>query len=124
MKQSINKVYKTGKPTKLRYQGKKQIDKSETDLEGYPDYPPEEDIYVQFKEEPELNPEEPTKPKDFSTLDDAGDADTQEVSGKDLDIPGGELDDEMEGIGSEDEENNYYSLGEDNDEYSEENSNQ
>jgi hypothetical protein len=29
----------------------------------------------------------------------------------DLDIPGSELDDIQEDIGSEDEENNYYSLG-------------
>ena len=32
-------------------------------------------------------------------------------SEKDLDIPGSELDDQQEDIGSEDEENNYYSLG-------------
>lgn len=31
--------------------------------------------------------------------------------GEDLDIPGAELDDAQEAIGSEDEENNYYSLG-------------
>lgn len=33
------------------------------------------------------------------------------MSGDDLDIPGSELDDEQEAVGSEDEENNYYSLG-------------
>ena len=32
-------------------------------------------------------------------------------SGSDLDVPGSELDDIQENIGSEDEENNYYSLG-------------
>jgi hypothetical protein len=32
----------------------------------------------------------------------------------DLDIPGAELDDRQEDIGSEDEENNYYSLGGEN----------
>jgi hypothetical protein len=32
----------------------------------------------------------------------------------DLDIPGAELDDKQEEIGSEDEENNYYSIGGDN----------
>ena len=32
-------------------------------------------------------------------------------TGNDLDVPGSELDDELESIGSEDEENNYYSLG-------------
>ncbi len=31
-----------------------------------------------------------------------------------LDVPGGELDDEAEETGNEDEENNYYSLGGDN----------
>ena len=34
-----------------------------------------------------------------------------EYSDHDLDVPGSELDDEMEIIGSEDEENNYYSIG-------------
>ena len=34
-------------------------------------------------------------------------------SEEELDIPGAELDDEQEKIGSEDEENNYYSLGDD-----------
>lgn len=38
----------------------------------------------------------------------------QDMSGDDLDIPGSELDDQQERIGSEDEENNYYSLGGDN----------
>jgi hypothetical protein len=34
-----------------------------------------------------------------------------DMAGEDLDIPGAELDDENEAIGSEDEENNSYSLG-------------
>ena len=34
-----------------------------------------------------------------------------DMAGKDLDIPGSELDDDTEAIGSEDEENNSYSLG-------------
>lgn len=34
-----------------------------------------------------------------------------DMSGSDLDVPGSELDDENEAIGSEDEENNSYSLG-------------
>jgi hypothetical protein len=33
------------------------------------------------------------------------------LSGNDLDVPGSELDDLQEKVGSEDEENNYYSLG-------------
>lgn len=43
-----------------------------------------------------------------------------EADDTDLDIPGAELDDESELIGSEDEENNYYSLGGDNHENLEE----
>jgi hypothetical protein len=39
---------------------------------------------------------------------------TDDVSGADLDIPGAELDDDLEAIGCEDEENNYYSIGGDN----------
>lgn len=35
----------------------------------------------------------------------------EEISGKDLDVPGAELDDANEEIGEEDEENNDYSLG-------------
>src|SRR4051812_39877319 len=38
----------------------------------------------------------------------------EDVSGKDLDVPGQEDDDPMEEIGEEDEENNEYSLGGDN----------
>jgi hypothetical protein len=34
-----------------------------------------------------------------------------DMSGSDLDVPGSELDDQQESVGSEDEENNYYSLG-------------
>jgi hypothetical protein len=34
-----------------------------------------------------------------------------DLSGDDLDVPGSELDDDQEDIGSEDEENNYYSRG-------------
>lgn len=35
----------------------------------------------------------------------------EDQSGDDLDVPGTELDDQQELIGSEDEENNYYSIG-------------
>lgn len=46
-----------------------------------------------------------------------------DFSGEDLDVPGSEDDDEMEGIGSEDEENNLYSIGGDNHEDLEEDPN-
>jgi hypothetical protein len=81
-------------------------------LPGYPVNPDNEDIYRNFLEEKEINPEDISKIKDPNStnalrrneLDD-------EQSEEDLDIPGSELDDNQEDIGSEDEENNYYSLG-------------
>lgn len=79
-------------------------------------YPPSEDIYVQFKEEKDLNPEDISKKKIPNEKEsgwnekDFGDLKT----GADLDVPGAELDDQQENVGSEDEENNYYSIGGDN----------
>jgi len=76
-------------------------------------YPPADDIYNRGIEEQDLNPEDPTKQKtpnekpgkrnekDFS----------DDISGRDLDVPGAELDDEQEDNGNEDEENNSYSIG-------------
>jgi len=67
-------------------------------LPGYPTYPASDDLYAQSKEEKEIDPEVISKDK-------------EEDSGDNLDVPGSELDDNQEEIGSEDEENNYYSLG-------------
>ncbi|MEN2283421.1 hypothetical protein AAGF08_14845 [Algoriphagus sp. SE2] len=90
--------------------------KNDSEFEGYPLYPPSEDIYNKAKKEINVDPENPTKKKkpkkkgrglnekDFK----------DDMSGDDLDVPGSELDDQQERIGSEDEENNYYSLGGDN----------
>ena len=84
-------------------------------LPGYPIYPDSEDIYSKYHEEKDIDPEVVSKSKelivnekDESRLkNDFSD----DFSGRDLDIPGSELDDKMEEIGSEDEENNYYSIG-------------
>ena len=82
----------------------------------YPVYPAGEDIYQMAKEEVDLNPEDISKhkvpnertgkpnEKDFKT----------DAAGDDLDVPGSELDEADENIGSEDEENNHYSIGGDN----------
>lgn len=82
---------------------------------GYPTYPEGEDIYIRYEERKDVNPEgisnakglnendKSTAGKDFYSETD--------ITGSDLDIPGSELDDDEENIGSEDEENNYYSLG-------------
>jgi len=85
------------------------------ELQGYPLYPANEDIYNKQLEEKDINPEEPSKIKEPVDDDNVGDNNQKDfketVSGSDLDVPGSELDDELEDIGSEDEENNYYSLG-------------
>ena len=79
-------------------------------------YSPSEDIYNKFKEEKDINPEEISKKKTSNekegTWNEKGFKDIK--TGADLDVPGSELDDQQENVGSEDEENNYYSLGGDN----------
>jgi hypothetical protein len=76
----------------------------------YPIYPSSEDVYSKFKEEDinlDLNVKESAeKPGKMNVKDFK-----EDPTGNDLDVPGAELDDEQEKIGSEDEENNYYSLG-------------
>lgn len=87
----------------------------ENNLPGYPVYPDSEDIYKNFLQEEEINPEDISKTKvpNSNNIIRKNDLD-DEQSEQDLDIPGSELDDLQENIGSEDEENNYYSLGGEN----------
>jgi hypothetical protein len=85
-------------------------------LNPLPVYPPADDIYNKNKEEENINPEDISKAKTPNSKEESSnemDFD-DDVSGEDLDIPGAELDDEDEAIGSEDEENNHYSMGGDN----------
>lgn len=94
----------------------KTPDKDKDQFPGYPHYAQNEDIYKADKEETEIDPENPAKRK---PQDDEGDLvpelDFDEtLMSDDLDVPGSELDDEQEELGSEDEENNFYSLGGDN----------
>jgi hypothetical protein len=94
----------------------KRIDKEEkTYTPGYPLYPASEDIYYKFKEERNIDPENISRNKKTKEKKKAGKNNEKDFeedkSGSDLDVPGSELDDENEYIGSEDEENNYYSLG-------------
>lgn len=67
------------------------------------DYPSSEDIYNQDEAIPLSAEETPEYLKE-----------TSEEMGSNLDVPGSELDDDQQQIGSEDEENNYWSLGGDN----------
>lgn len=89
----------------------------DTDFPGYPKYPPSEDIYNMGKREDDIDAENIPRSNSVASNDvqhtKSGSAD-EDVSGTDLDIPGADLDDSQELIGSEDEENNYYSLGSDN----------
>jgi hypothetical protein len=84
-------------------------------IAGYPSYPANEDIYSKFREEKEINPEDITKKKDLNEDEKVKALHEKyildEMCGNYLDVPGSELDDEQEKIGSEDEENNYYSIG-------------
>ena len=83
-----------------------------TKLSGYPLYPAKDDIYNKDKEERDIDPENISKVKTTNENAKNNEKDfDKDVSGSDLDIPGSELDDDQENIGSEDEENNYYSLG-------------
>jgi hypothetical protein len=97
-------------------QKNKRADNDEiNNLQGYPLYSSEEDVYNNYQEEKDINPEDISKTKESNKMDKAGKTNekdfTDDVSGSDLDVPGSELDDKQENIGSEDEENNYYSLG-------------
>ncbi len=79
-------------------------------------FKPSEDISNNTNEVQELNPENLSKTKwpneANRTLNEKNFE--QDMSGDDLDVPGSELEDQQERVGSEDEENNYYSLGGDN----------
>ena len=85
------------------------------DIKGYPLYPSGDDIYRKSKEEKDIDPEDILKTKSVNENEKYGKLNekdfTEDMSGKDLDVPGSELDDKDEDIGNEDEENNYYSLG-------------
>ena len=103
---------------KTKHDNSKQPDKSGAKesgekLQGYPTYPESEDIYLKFKKEKKVDPEDISKikePIEKISLGNEIDFD-EDTSGDDLDVPGSELDNALEDIGSEDEENNYYSLG-------------
>ena len=89
----------------------------EINFKGYPIYPAGEDIYVKFQKEVG------EEPLDVSEIKEATDGDKietgnrkdyyEDMPGYELDVPGAELDDIQENIGNEDDENNYYSLGND-----------
>lgn len=107
MKEKDDNKHLQSKPTGDGYKG---------EFPGYPAYPASDDIFNKYQEEKDVNPEDISKIKDLNAITSSPDRQeyNNELSGNDLDVPGSELDDEMEEVGSEDEENNYYSIGGDN----------
>jgi hypothetical protein len=110
------KTIKKRKRLKPNLPGNTADSTSKTDLTGYPPYSAKDDVYNRFTKEESVDPDDLSKRK--SPNEDDGVANEKDfkddVSGADLDIPGAELDDQQENVGSEDEENNYYSIGGDN----------
>lgn len=104
----------------IKFSARQSNSVGKIDLMGYSFlYPVRDDIYNKFKKEAEIDPEDTNSMKDSNEKEDTETWNENEVSeghtmGDGLDVPGSELDDDEEDIGSEDEENNYYSIGGDN----------
>jgi hypothetical protein len=85
-------------------------DKKKNNFPGYPYYPDGEDIYSNEDRLADINPDDGSKITEENQEEGMNEKDyTNTQMGGDLDVPGSELDDAEEEIGSEDEENNYYS---------------
>lgn len=81
--------------------------KSDINLEGYPLYPENEDVYNKLKKVREIDPEDISNLKVFKKTEKRNEKDFSDLLlDDDLDIPEDELDDEEEIIGIEDDENN------------------
>jgi len=93
---------------------RQEDNEDKNNLQGYPLYPDNEDIYSKYSKE-HTDPEDISKNKESTEKSKAGTDNEKDFnddfSGSDLDIPGSELDDNQEIAGNEDEENNFYSLG-------------
>ncbi|RYJ37777.1 MULTISPECIES: hypothetical protein [Flavobacterium] len=76
-------------------------------------YPSNEDIYNQEDKLEDIDPENISTDKTIIQNNNEWKQNSDKI-GNDLDVPGSELDDDQEDIGSEDEENNYYSEGDTN----------
>jgi hypothetical protein len=87
---------------------------NDNEMIGYKLYPSRQDIYNMYQKQGNIDPENTmtTKWDDEEAPSRQNEKDfDDDHSGDDLDVPGSELDDQQESVGSEDEENNYYSLG-------------
>jgi hypothetical protein len=91
------------------------IPEMKNNFPGYPAYNVDEDIYHKYQKDKYVDPDDITKAKKPMNLKLNRIKDfSQDVTGTEVDIPGSELDDDIEAIGSEGEENNFFSLGSDN----------
>ncbi|SFD86940.1 hypothetical protein [Flavobacterium phragmitis] len=72
------------------------------------DYPANEDIYNQEERLEDIDPQDISGERIINNDNHEWKQNSDKI-GNDLDVPGSELDDQQEDIGSEDEENNYYS---------------
>jgi hypothetical protein len=106
---------KTKEKRNTRNQNVKETSKEKSFSQGYPVSPSGEDIYKKCYEEKEIDPEDIARMKESDTGTRTSEKKRKGIDNNDstneLDVPGSELDDNQEDIGSEDEENNYYSLG-------------
>ena len=82
-------------------------EKIERNLENM-DYPANEDIYNQEERLEDIDPQDISGERIINNDNHEWKQNSDKI-GNDLDVPGSELDDQQEDIGSEDEENNYYS---------------
>lgn len=87
-----------------------QIERNLENLE----YPATEDIYNQEDKLEDIDPEGISGERIINPDNNHEWKQNSDKLGNDLDVPGSELDDELEDIGSEDEENNFYSEGDNN----------
>jgi hypothetical protein len=112
----INKIKNTN------FEGKKpEKEAADTNDVGYPPYPPSEDIYNQFTEEMDIDPENLLEMKPRNADDNIKPRNEEDLVGDDSDVPNSEADDAEEVVGSKDEENNYYNIGGENHDNLEEN---
>lgn len=93
---------------------REEIKKRDEKLPGYQSNPPSEDIFNKYDLDENVDPDNPFEQKDPLERDTNKFSDDLALG--ELDVPGSELDDDMEIVGNEDEENNYYSLGSDDNE--------
>lgn len=126
-REKLSKINESSSGASLKNKKNKEFSSEENldeEFPDYPPYPPSEDIYSIYKKEEEVDIEHPYAGKtvvDKTRPLTVKEKEEDDYIADDLDIPGAELDDEQEFIGSEDEENNYYSLGGDNHENLDEN---